>query len=215
VKAARAGVAAVVALSLSSLAAAQNGASWASGDSAVTTLMIGGYNDPPPPPQPYAPAEMAQLFKQVCLDTAGDPAAISAAVASGSLKLESVPVMLAAGKKSPAVAIPMWRGPGLVAAHTAGFASVREAQCNITFYPSALPDRSALAEAVSAAVGSAPVNAAEAIKKNGKPDKYYSPRWSFASGADAFRVNAIVMKGNRYLPGDRVLIALRPEAKRP
>ena len=202
--------AAALGVGLAASAAAQSGASWASGDGGLTTLMLSGSgNEPPPAPQPLTAGEMAQLFKRVCLDTAGHPAAIAAAIAEGKLELTPTPAVLAATKKQPEVTLGVWRGPGMVAAQTSGFRVVPEGQCNITFYPAELPDRAVLAEALSALVGSAPENAAEAVKKNGEPNKRFAPRWSLARAEGApLRVNAIVMRGHQYMPGDRVLVAL-------
>ena len=53
----------------------------------------------------------------------------------------------------------------MVTAQTDGFFAVREAQCNITFYPTTLPDRDSLNAALTSALGAGPGNAAEAVKR--------------------------------------------------
>ena len=211
-KSGRFGAAALMALAAS--ASAQNGASWASGDGALTTLMISGAETPAPAPREMSSADMVETFKKICLDAAGNPATIAAAIASDALDLEATPVTLQGTKKSPPVQLHLWRGPGFVAAYTEGFRVVSTEQCNVTFYPTQLPDRAALAEAMSGVVGSQPLNAAEAVKKNGQPNKYYAPRWTYSGKAGApLKINAIAMKDSRYMPGDRVLLALTAPAK--
>lgn len=163
--------AAIALAGLAGSAGAQDGASWATGDGAMTTLMFGGGSGLPPAPAAIAPDEMARLFKRLCLDTNGDPAAIDAAAAAVSPALTAAPMKVSAGKNKPEIQLHLWRGPGIVVAQTDGFFAVREAQCNITFYPTALPDAASLATALGAAIGTGPTNAAEAVKGNGKPTR--------------------------------------------
>ena len=195
-------------------AAAQSGASWATGDGALTTLMIGGSDQPLPTPTALAPGDMARLFKQLCLDTNGDPAAIDAAAAASSPALTAEPVKVKAGKDKPELQLHLWRGPGMVVAQTDGFFAVKEAQCNVTFYPIALPDSAALAASLGTAIGTGPSNAAQAVKGNGKPNKNYVPVWTVGPAAGpSRRVTAIAMRGNQYMVGNRVLFAARVPAK--
>ena len=203
--------AAIALAGLAGAASAQEGASWATGDGAMTTLMFGGGSGLPPTPAAMAPEDMARLFKRICLDTNGDPAAIDAAAAAASPALTAAPMKVSAGKNKPEIQLHLWRGPGVVVAQTDGFFAVQDAQCNITFYPTALPDRSSLATALGAAIGTEPSNAADAVKK-GKPNKHYLPIWVVGT-APPRRVSAVAMRGNQYTPGDRVLFAARVPAK--
>jgi hypothetical protein len=205
---------AIALIGMAGAAGAQIGASWATGDGAMTTLTMGGSDEPLPAPVAIAPDDMARLFKRLCLDTNGDPTAIEAAAASASPALTAAPMKVKAGKDKPDIQLRLWRGPGIVVAQADGFFAVPEAQCNITFYPTALPDAAVLATALGAAIGTGPSNAAEAVKGNGKPNKNYVPVWVVGTApAPSRRVSAVAMHGNQYTPGDRVLFAARVPAK--
>ena len=185
------------------------------GDGAVTTITYSGA--PLPPPRlDRSPEEMALLFKAACIDTGGTEAGIDAAVASGRLKLVGSTFTVPATRKKPGYAIRFWTGPGVVVARTDGFPLVKEAQCNATFNPVAGPRNDALAEAVTAVLATPPANVSEAVKRNGKRNKDFTPRWIVAGEAGESRVvTAVAMRANRFSPGDHVLIAARPEpAKR-
>ncbi len=203
-------IAAVGAVGAAGPAAAQNGASWAVGDSGVTTILLSGANQQPVRAD-RTPEEMASLFKAACLDSGGRPEAIDSAVAEGKLRLAGSTVTVNGSKKRPPVQVRLWSGPGVVVAWSDGFFAMREAQCNATFHPITLPTDESVAEALAKVLGGAPINAGEAVKKNGKPDKGFVPRWTWSEGSNApVTVNGFAMRGNRYAPGDKVLMAARP-----
>jgi hypothetical protein len=209
-RAARAAVGTIALLCLAGPGAAQSGASWAVGDTAIMTIAFGGIDMSTPVPMDMPTEDMARLFKTMCLDTGGDPAAMAAAAERDLPGLRSAPVTVKDGKKEPYVEIRLWRGPGVVVAQTDGFRSVPQAQCSATFYPVTMPNRAALTDALAAAIGALPGNAAEATKRNGKPDKSYVPLWTVAQGSNPARtVNAISMKAAQHTPISTILIAVR------
>ena len=207
-------IAAAASSLLGTPASAQGGASWAVGDSAVTTITYAGA--PLAPPQlDRSPEEMALLFRAACIETGGTEAGIDAAVASGRLQLVGSTFKVPATKKKPAYSIRFWTAPGVVVARTDGFPEVEEAQCNATFNPPAGPRNAELADAVTAVLAAPPANASEAVKKNGKRNKGFTPRWIVAGQPGESKVvTAVAMRANRFTPGDHVLIAIRPEPAR-
>lgn len=210
ISARRAWIAASSFLFVATPAAAQSGASWAVGDSTVTTITFSGAA-PPPVRIDRSAEEMARLFKSACIDTGGTEAGIDAAMASGRLPLVRTTFRAAATRKDPAYSLPLWSGPGVVVARTDGFPSVPEAQCNATFLPLTAPRDSELVDAMTAALAAPPSNVAEAVKRNGKRNKHFSPRWVIAGESGApLVVTAVAMRANRFTPGDHVLIAVRP-----
>jgi hypothetical protein len=207
---ARAAVGTIALLCLAGPGAAQSGASWAVGDTAIMTIAFGGIDRSTPVPMDMSTEDMARLFKTMCLDTGGDPAAMAAAAERGLPDLRSAPVRVKDGKKEPYVELRLWRGPGVVIAQTDGFRSVPEAQCNATFYPVTMPNRAALTSALAAAIGAPPGNLAEATKRNGKPQKRYVPLWTIKQGSNPARtVNAIPMPVSRFTLIPTILIAVR------
>jgi hypothetical protein len=137
--------------------------------------------------------------------------AIDGGVADGRLALVGSTVAVNGSKKQPPIQLRLWSGPGVVVARTDGFFAVREAQCNATFYPLTLPDRAVLTEAMTRILGAPPSNAAKAVKKDGKPDKRFAPLWTLSEGSGPpLTVSGIAMRGNQYMPGNRVFMAVRP-----
>lgn len=191
-------------------AAAQLGASWATGDTAITTLGFAGVASSPVRAD-RSTEEMARLFKAACLDTGGRAEAIDAAVADGRLALVGTNFTVTATKKRPELKLRLWSGPGIVIARTDGFRDVPEAQCSASFHPLTHPTSAALTEGMTAVLG-APSNAAEAVKENGKRAKRYVPLWTLSDGAGApVIVNGISMRGGRFT-ADSVLMAARAAA---
>ncbi len=204
-------VAVVVAAGVAWPAAGQSGASWATGDTAITTLGFVGAG-PPPVRADRSPEEMARLFKTACLDTGGEAEAIDTAVADGRLPLVATVFNVAATKKRPAFQLRLWSGPGVVVTRTDGFYAVPEAQCNATFHILTVPTNAALTEGMTKVLGAPPYNIAEAVKKNGKPDKRFVPLWTRSEGSNPpVVINGIAMRGGRFTI-DQVLMAARPVA---
>jgi hypothetical protein len=204
-------VALVAAAAAGGPAAAQMGASWATGDTAITTLGFGVDAPPPPVRADRSTEAMAQLFKAACLDTGGREEAIDAAVAAGKLALVGTNFTVIATRKRPELKLRLWSGPGIVIARTDGFPDVPEAQCSASFHPLTHPTSLALTEGMTKVLG-APSNASEAIRKNGKRAKRFVPLWTLSDGSGApVIVNGIAMRGGRFT-ANSVLMAARAAA---
>lgn len=194
---------AILAILAAAPAAAQNGAMWVNPSGGVRSFIFRGGDGQTPAPMDRAPAEMARLFKSLCIDGSAEPGRFpEAAEAAG---LQASPVELAGNKKSGPVTLDLWTAQGLVVSRSEGHNAVPTPQCNTTFYVATLPDRQAVTDVVSAAMGSAPSNLASSIDKKGKPKKYFTPEWT----AGGRIVSADISKHNRYMPGNRVQISVR------
>jgi hypothetical protein len=203
------GAVALAAFAAAMPAAAQSGAMWTDPLGRMLTFQFAGGSVASPAPADRPAAEMARLFKSICLD-GNDAAAIgSAAIAAG---LAANPQTVPAGKKPP-ITLNLWTGSGLVVSQTDGFFAAPNAQCNTAFYVLNMPSREEVTDALAAAIGSPPSNLSAATDKSGKPRKYYAPEWRL-DGADGGRiVTAFVQKGDKYMPGDRVQISIRSAKK--
>jgi hypothetical protein len=187
-------LAAAASLSFSAAAAAQNGAMWVDRYGRMTTLTMSGGETPAPAPADRTAAEMAALFQQMCVAPSADPAAAG---------LTALP--FTTGGRSPSV-FDIWHGPGVVLARSERFFITQKAQCNAVFYVNTLPERQAVHEAVSAALGAPPSNAARATKRNGQPNRSFVPEWSVGTAQVAV---AHVGRSSPSLPGHRVQLSLR------
>lgn len=194
-------------------AAAQNGAVWTDDLGRMVTLEFSG-----PPAQPViardrTPGEMAAAFKKLCVDTQASAEAI-APVAQES-GLEPAAFTIPATKKVGPIALQIWRSDGLALAQTDGFFAAPQHQCNAIFYMATLPQDAAVNGALAEALGKQASNAADAFRKDGKPNKRYVAEWVL-DGADggSWTASAIVAQGSRYVPGNRVLISLRASSKK-
>ncbi|MEO7178663.1 MAG: hypothetical protein ABIW83_07450 [Allosphingosinicella sp.] len=198
----------VLAILAAAPATAQNGAMWVSPSGEMTGIIFRGGDGPLPSPMDRAPAEMARLFKALCLDGSAEPARFGEAARDAGVK--AAPIETVGGGKKPApVTLDLWSGDGLVVSRSEGNEAVPTAQCNATFYVSTLPDKQMVTDAVSAEVGLTPSNLAAAIDKKGKPKRFFNPEWTMAGPAGARIVTAFVDKGNHYMPGNRVQISIR------
>ncbi len=200
---------AMAAVLLSASASAQNGAVWSDGPGRLTTLQFAGGEASPPAAVDRDPSEMVRLFKQLCLDTANDPAAIAASAARVVPPLTANPYTIPATKKSGPIELGIWQGNGLVVSRTGGFFAAPSAQCNMTFYVNTLPDLPTTIAALNASLGS-PTNAADAVKKNGKPNKTYRANWVAANG---YLVDAQIIRGSQFMTGNRVQLISRSKGK--
>lgn len=190
---------------------AQSGAMWTDPIGRMTRMEFVGGNRAAPDPRDRSAAEMAVLFKSLCLDSGGDgPGLATAAAAAG---LSAVPHTIPATKKAAPVTLGVWTGDGLTLSQTSGFFAVPTPQCNATFYVRALPERQAVTDALAAVIGAAPSNLASALDKKGRLKKFYNPIWSLDSGAEPRIVTAFVAKGYSGMPGDRVQISVRAAKK--
>lgn len=203
----------ILAMLAAAPAAAQNGAMWVSPSGHMRSIIFRGGGGFPPSPIDRAPAEMARLFKSLCLDGSAEP--VHFLESAREAGLQANPIEVAGTKKTGPVTIDLWNGEGLVVSRSEGHHTVPDAQCNATFYVSTLPDRQAVMDALSAVMGSTPSNLAAAVDKKGKPKKYFNPEWMAAAPAEARIVTAFVAKGDRYMPGNRVQISIRaPKANK-
>lgn len=197
----------ILAMLAAAPATAQNGAMWVSPSGEMMGIIFRGGDGLPPSPMDRAPAEMAHLFKALCLDGSAEPARFLEAARDAGL--QAAPLETVGGKKTAPVTLDLWSGQGLVVSRSEGNDAIPTAQCNATFYVSTLPDRQKVTDAISAEVGLPPSNLAAAIDKKGKPKKFFNPAWTMAGPADARIVTAFVDKGNHYMPGNRVQISIR------
>lgn len=201
--------AALVAL-LPAAASAQSGAMWTDDKGRMMMLDFAGNVSGPPAPAAIEPAAMADLFKKVCV--AGNARAAEVSAAATAQSLTAVP--FSTGDKNPLIAA-IWRGDGVVVSQADTFLSNKGPQCNATFYVAALPSKDALVAAVTAALGSAPVNADKATSKDGKPSKSWEPTWSISpAGGVPMTAIAHIAKGGRDMPGDRVQLSLLVASKK-
>jgi hypothetical protein len=190
---------------------AQSGAMWVDPIGRMMSMQFVGGNVAAPGPRDRSPAEMAGLFKTLCLDNGGDGAGLAAA--AGAAGLSAVPHTIPGSKKTGPVTLGVWTGEGVTVSQTSGFFAAPTAQCNATFYVRALPERQAVTDALAAVIGAAPSNLASATDKKGRPKKYYNPEWSLDAGGEPRIVTVFVAKGYSGMPGDRVQISVRAARK--
>jgi hypothetical protein len=204
--------AAVLAMLLPAIPAfAQSGAMWVDPLGRMMSMQFVGGNIAAPDPSDRSPAEMAGLFKALCLDNMGGGAGLAAAAAAAGLSAR--PHTIPGSKKTAPVTLGVWTREGLALSQTSGLFARHPAQCNATFYVRDLPERQAVIDALAAMIGAAPSNLASATDKKGRPKKYYNPEWSLDSGGEPRIVTAFVSKGYSGMPGDRVQMSVRAARK--
>jgi hypothetical protein len=171
-------------------------------------LTFGGGLDTPPQPTAFAVEEMAQGFVRLCVDTIGDQLAVSLAAESDGMdvSITASPGSKNAEKGTMLIA----NGPGLVVTQTEQILEYDFTQCNVNYFPDALPETDDVANAMAVAIGRAPDNEADRFKKNGKPNKRFKPEWQLVlDNGSVYVLRFDIMKSNRYLKGNRVLFGLR------
>jgi hypothetical protein len=187
---------------------AQDGAMWRDDRGRPMELTFSGGNGTPPAPMAFALDDMAQGFVRLCVETLGDQEAVAkAAEAEGLLvSITDSPVP----EKAPKAKMVMAKGPGLVVTQTVQILAYGYTQCNVNYFPDALPEPEDVASALMTVLGRKPDNEADRFKKNGKPNKGFKPQWQI-TGDDGtvFALQFDVMKSNPYLNGNRVLFGLR------
>jgi len=142
----------------------------------IPVIALSGHND--------SADEVAYFFRQACLDSKLDLAAVDAAVSGAKWPMKRSDVKIPFNRPEFDTPVPQWVGSGrglTVAPATYGIptgSGFRVAGPQCTFV-SGTPsfDRQALETALTNAIGTGPHNASEAVKKNGKPNKRYEPRW--------------------------------------
>ncbi|ATY33639.1 hypothetical protein [Sphingomonas psychrotolerans] len=199
-----------VALAFPGVASAQSGAMWTDDLGRMMSLDFAGGTATPPAPVAIEPAAMTDLFKNVCV--LGDARAVGVSKAAVAQSL--TPVQFAMGGKNPP-AIGLWRGEGVIISQADVFLGNKSPQCNATFYVAGLPAKDAVVSAMTAALGAPPANAAEAVGKNGKPAKWWTPEWSVtATDGTPLIAVAHITRGGRDMPGDRIQLSLRVASKK-
>src|SRR4051812_35391876 len=103
--AAAAGLACVLAVP----ALAQGGATWVDKYGRLMTFSFPG-DTQPPAMSDRSPADMAALFKTLCLDTGSDSASMGSAAAAAGLSVS--PVHFPFGPKAPPINASAWSGSG-------------------------------------------------------------------------------------------------------
>ena len=171
-------------------------------------LGLAGGGNSPPAPQTFVATDMADAFVKFCVNTQGQQAGVSEVANDEGLQV-SISDIAVARKASPSDML-IASGPGLVVSQTDQVLEYDFTQCNVNFFVDSLPENETVEAALTVALGGAPDNETDRVKKNGKPNKGYKPEWR-VTGDDGtvFVLQFNVMKSNRYLIGDRVLFGLR------
>ena len=138
-----------------------------------------GGGQPGPLAAEWSADGMAALFDKVCVATAGQ----ASAVKDASLELEMIDKSydMPVGKKQEPWPLTIARGDGVVVSQAARFLSNDRQQCNATFYLSQPVGMGEVESALERAIGRPADNGSDRTKKNGKPNRYFSPEWSVAS----------------------------------
>jgi hypothetical protein len=184
-------------------AAAQNGASWVDDRGRLMTFQFAGGSGAAPIPKDQSAEAMASLFKDICLLPSHGTDSMK--TAGDALGLTYNEVVVPAGKNPP-VSLNIWRRDGVVVSETSGFASARNPQCNAAFHVNTLPERQDVLDAFEKVIGYGPTNSADAFKKNGKPNKRYSPEWAITN--DAGQTGTVMVFVIKYTPGNRVQLSI-------
>ena len=137
-------------------------------------------SEPPDDSNGYTAIAMVNIFKQVCIDKAGDPKKVSEIKELSTLQYEEQTI--SAGKEQAPYLVHKWTSPDIVISQHGRFLKGLENQCNASFNVTILPLRSEIMASIEKIIGSPPINAADAFKKNGKPNKEYRPKWSTVDG---------------------------------
>lgn len=190
-------------------ASAQNGALWvekAGGRlsmdfSGLDVVTVASFNRSAP--------EMALSFKNVCISTDKNSSMFVSPAILNNNDLTAKPFTIPGTRSTPATTLNIWHGKGAVISRSEGFYAADFAQCNVLFYLDQLEPLKVVTEAITNAIGRAPVNEALATKRNGKPNRSYRPEWKITYAGVPRIVTAHVWEGSPALPGKRVFISMR------
>lgn len=155
------------------------------------------------------------MFAQVCLATFGEPSAVKAANAALELTDKSYDMPVA--KDQPPWPLVIARGDGVVVSQADKFLSNPRRQCNVIFYLPEVADIASIESALAAQIGRPADNTAERVKKNGKPNKYFSPEWSITgqSGAQStVSVSQLASFGPSSNAGVQFSLLAKPESRK-
>lgn len=187
-------------------AVAQDGASWVDDRGRLMTIQFAGGGNEPPASTDRSVEAMADLFNQICILPAQDVEKMKAV--GEALNLSHKEIIPPAQQNAPAGAN-IWSQIGVIVSQTSGFSIVENPQCNVAFLVHTLPERQAVLDAFENLIGYGPTNSADAFKKNGKPNKRYSPEWVITNDAgQTGTVLVFVIRGNNYSSGDRVQLSI-------
>ena len=160
---------------------AQDGALWRDELGRQMEVGFAGGNSPAPNPVSWPATGMVELFSQICLDTSGEPAAVKSASAAAGFADKSYDMPV--GKKKDPWPLVIATGRGVVVSQAERFLSNELRQCNLTFYLTETGNLQAIESALSDRLGRTPDNDAKRLRKNGKPNRYFTPEW-IHSGQD-------------------------------
>jgi hypothetical protein len=205
--------AALAAAAIAAPASAQNGAAWVDSKGRLLTFLSSDGLGEAPVERDRAPAEMAGLFKSLCLDSGGEPARIAPAAAAAGLTSKALEPGGFKLDGFDAGAINVWNGNGVALSRTGGFPIVPNAQCNTTFYVPTLPVMPDVIAALTATLGAPPSNLADSMDKKGRPKKYFNPEWTVEGPSGPRIIFAAISAHDRATPGNRVLISMRSATK--
>lgn len=165
-------------------------------------------------PSKESPAKLAQMFKDMCIVTSNDPDRVEAAVAASGWQAERYHLQIGPSDGGSAQQVRQWAGDGMVLtlvtrsavkSKDAGLVISRP-QCSI-FVGYGLQAGSDLHSALTSAIGSDPVNAAE-MTRNGKPNKRYKPRWQLTTPAGTMvEVVTLAIGPNAYDPNGVLMLS--------
>jgi hypothetical protein len=138
-------------------------------------------------------AAAANLFKAACLDTRLERQPAGQTAENSGWGFAYRPVMVPF--KTP-VDMGGWYASDAVVNVGAEMFFNKHRQCNLIIAPSGDTSYAAVKDALVAALGQTPTNAAEAFDKKGKPRKWFQPEWNLAlSSGDAALVKLMPVVG--------------------
>lgn len=194
-------------------ASAQNGALWVEKAGLRLSMDFSGSDDVPVASFRRSAPEMAFSFKNVCMSTDENSSMLVSPAILSNNDLTAKPFTIPRTRSTPTTTLNIWHGKGAVISRSEGFYAADFAQCNVLFYLDQLEPLTVVTEAITNAIGRAPVNEALATKRNGKPNRSYRPEWKITYGGVPRIVTAHAWEGSPVIPGSRVFISMRTARK--
>jgi hypothetical protein len=156
-------------------AAAQLGGAWSDKYGRSLVMHFGGMPDADLPNGTRTLEESARLFASTCVDTNFDRTAIGAAAEAAGWDLHYQPVEVP--MKPKPLDLGGWTAPGAALLAGAKLFFAPNAQCNLVVRLRNPATPAEVEAALSATLSAAPANKADAVKRNGEPNKSYQPIW--------------------------------------
>jgi hypothetical protein len=154
---------------------AQLGGAWSDKYGRSLVMHFGGVPDVDLPTGTHSLEESAQLFRRACVDARFDRAATAAAAEAAGWGLRYQPVEVA--MKPKPLDLGGWTAPGAALLAGAKLFFAPNAQCNLVVRLRLSATPGEVEAALSSALGAAPANKADAVKRNGQPNNRYEPIW--------------------------------------